>query len=119
MPWMQSGAGALNQINALLGLAPVSGVNPAAMQTGGGLPALGGPSLGQLLQSGQGGSQGNFDSAAYLRANPDVARDPYWSQHPYQHYIEHGMAEGRKAPMTGGSTPAQPVNATAAAKNAF
>ena len=41
-----------------------------------------------------------FDSTAYLAANPDVAADPYWSQHAQDHYLEHGQSEGRQATYT-------------------
>ena len=44
--------------------------------------------------------QGNFDAAAYLRDNPDVAGDPYWSQRPFEHYTELGRSWGR--PFTAG-----------------
>lgn len=40
-----------------------------------------------------------FDSRAYLAANPDVAADPFWGQNPELHYQQHGRAEGRQAPM--------------------
>lgn len=43
----------------------------------------------------QAGSQG-FDSAAYLRANPDVAADPYYGNHPEEHYNKVGASEGRQ-----------------------
>ena len=39
---------------------------------------------------------GVFDGAAYLRANPDVAADPYFSSRPEEHYRLHGQAEGRQ-----------------------
>lgn len=39
-----------------------------------------------------------FDAAAYLRDNPDVAADPYWSQHAQDHYQQLGQAEGRSMP---------------------
>lgn len=44
---------------------------------------------------------GAFDSNAYLRANPDVASDPYWGANPEQHYLQRGQFEGRAKPMTG------------------
>lgn len=40
-------------------------------------------------------TQQQFDGAAYLKANPDVAADPYYAQNPYQHYLDHGQSEGR------------------------
>lgn len=40
-------------------------------------------------------------AAAYLKANPDVAANPYFSTHPLEHYQQYGMAEGR----TWGATP--------------
>lgn len=48
---------------------------------------------------------GGFDAAAYLRDNPDVAADPYWGQHPEEHYQQHGMAEGRQAPQVAAPAP--------------
>lgn len=48
------------------------------------------------------GSGPTFDAEAYLRANPDVAADPYFGANPYQHYLQHGQQEGRAKPMTGG-----------------
>lgn len=42
-----------------------------------------------------------FDGAAYLRANPDVAQDPYYGIHPEEHYNKVGAAEGRQAFRTG------------------
>lgn len=38
---------------------------------------------------------GTFDGASYLRANPDVAADAYYSAHPEEHYRQIGQAEGR------------------------
>lgn len=43
---------------------------------------------------------GNFDARAYLAANPDVAADPYWSQHPEQHFNQFGRGEGRQETLT-------------------
>lgn len=43
----------------------------------------------------QAGSGGQFDAGAYLRANPDVAADPYFSQNPEAHYNNFGKFEGR------------------------
>jgi hypothetical protein len=37
-----------------------------------------------------------FDGAAYLRANPDVAANAYFAQHPEEHWRQYGQAEGRK-----------------------
>lgn len=41
-------------------------------------------------------SADTFDAGAYLRANPDVAADPYWSANALQHYQQHGQGEGRQ-----------------------
>lgn len=38
-------------------------------------------------------SEANFDSQAYLAANPDVASG--WGASPYQHYVQYGAHEGR------------------------
>jgi len=38
---------------------------------------------------------GNFNGAAYLAANPDVAADSYFAANPYEHYTQYGQSEGR------------------------
>jgi Phytanoyl-CoA dioxygenase (PhyH) len=47
----------------------------------------------QVLDRSQPRSSGDFDPAAYLKANPDVAAARV---DPWQHYVEFGRAEGRK-----------------------
>lgn len=44
---------------------------------------------------------GNFDSQAYLNANPDIAADPYYSQNPQEHFQTIGRFEGRNGANTG------------------
>lgn len=44
---------------------------------------------------------GRFDPTGYLQANPDVAADPYFSQHPEEHYQRHGRFEGRNPGQMG------------------
>ncbi len=39
---------------------------------------------------------GQFDTAEYLRQNPDVARHHYFGSRPHLHYQRHGKGEGRK-----------------------
>jgi len=39
---------------------------------------------------------GQFDAEAYLKANPDVAAHRIYGKNPLAHYIENGIAEGRK-----------------------
>jgi hypothetical protein len=51
-------------------------------------------------------SQANFDAAAYLAANPDVAKNAYWSARPWEHYQQHGQNEGRA--FTGVAAPVDP-----------
>jgi hypothetical protein len=34
----------------------------------------------------------NFSGSAYLQAHPDVARDAYWSQRPWEHYQTYGRS---------------------------
>lgn len=47
-------------------------------------------------------TQGNFDANAYLAANPDVAKDPYFSTHPWEHYQQYGKNENRQfTPVAG------------------
>lgn len=47
-------------------------------------------------------TQDNFDANAYLAANPDVAKDPYFSTHPFEHYQQYGQSENRAfTPMAG------------------
>ncbi len=36
-----------------------------------------------------------FSGAAYLSANPDVAADLYYGQHPWEHFVSTGYIEGR------------------------
>jgi hypothetical protein len=52
----------------------------------------------------------------YLQENPDVAADPYWGQHAWEHYTQHGQAEGRAW-----GTPAQydPALAQASREKAY
>lgn len=38
---------------------------------------------------------GQFDGNAYLQANPDVAANPYFAEHPEEHYQRYGRDEGR------------------------
>lgn len=58
-------------------------------------------------------SPGGFDGAAYLAANPDVAADPYFAQHPEEHYNEYGKSEGRQAPqLPAAGSPGQMAPAT-------
>lgn len=38
----------------------------------------------------------DFDAAFYLKEYPDVARHPYFSLHPYEHYFYCGRTEHRK-----------------------
>jgi len=60
-------------------------------------------------------SRANFDDAAYLKANPDVARDTRWGQDPWGHFLAYGQREGRaftytpeaQAAMAGGSGPGE------------
>ena len=41
-------------------------------------------------------ANGQFDTQAYLKANPDVAAHNYYGSNPLAHYLKYGMAEGRK-----------------------
>jgi len=38
---------------------------------------------------------GWFNSAEYLKSNPDVAADAYYGSHPYEHFLSTGYPEGR------------------------
>src|SRR5689334_5895199 len=50
-------------------------------------------------------SPGSFNAQAYLNANPDVAKDKYFSQHPFEHYTNYGINENRPGtPDQGGDT---------------
>lgn len=62
MPWLQTGKSALQKLAALNGV------------------SYGGTGAGEKTRE-------NFDPKAYLRDNPDVAADPYWSQRPYENYL--------------------------------
>jgi hypothetical protein len=77
----------------------------------------------QQFGENEGRALDNFDEASYLAANPDVAKDPYYSQNAAQHYVEHGRGEGRsltpqppsQPQPTTQSQPQPPVQAPAAA----
>lgn len=56
----------------------------------------------ELLSPYSNAATGTFNPEAYLAANPDVAADPYFSQHPEEHFQRHGRFEGRN-PGTMGS----------------
>lgn len=71
-PWREAGGSAINELSHRLGLTTKSA------------------------------KEGTFDTAAYLRDNPDVAADPYYGANPEEHYRTLGQGEGRKGPMTGG-----------------
>ena len=50
----------------------------------------------------------DFDAVFYLREYPDVAAHPYFSKHPYEHYVYCGKTEHRKThadPKTAQATP--------------
>jgi hypothetical protein len=73
-PWRNAGQSGLNAMLYGLGLGgSQSGASSTAPQQG----------------------QDNFDATAYLKANPDVAQNQYWSQRPWDHYLQHGSNEGR------------------------
>ena len=77
----------------------------------------------QQFGENEGRALDNFDEASYLAANPDVAKDPYYSQNAAQHYVEHGRGEGRsltpqppsQPQPTTQSQPQPPVQAPTAA----
>ena len=56
--------------------------------------------LGPYTRAGTGGNE--FDGAAYLAANPDVAANEYFRMHPEEHYNTYGKNEGRPNPTKGG-----------------
>lgn len=68
-PWRDVGGAALNQLAAGLGL--------------------------NVYPDGYEQNQNNFDAAAYLAANPDVAASGYWGSRPWDHYQSTGKTEGR------------------------
>jgi len=49
-------------------------------------------------------TQDTFDPRGYLKANPDVAADPFFAGNPWEHYQRHGRGEGRKFTALPGST---------------
>lgn len=51
--------------------------------------------LQELLKPYAQAGTGGFDEQAYLQANPDIAQDPYWGKHAYEHYLKHGINENR------------------------
>lgn len=89
-PWRQTGQNALNLYSNLLGI------------------------------PGSDKSRANFDAQAYIKRYQDVADSPYWSQHPYEHYMATKPEEGRVFPTliggeSGGS--ASPLNISAMLEN--
>jgi len=100
-PWRQAGLTGLNEYMSLLGL-PTSLVQAATA-------ASGHPSM-------------NADEA-YLAANPDVARDPYYASRPWEHYVRFGKSEGRgwglQATPAATAAPASPTDRAAAQQTAF
>lgn len=67
--------------------------------------AVGAGALGQLASLygiGTPEVQGDPDWTAYLRDNPDVAKDKFFAANPEEHYYRHGRAEGRNLPTSGG-----------------
>lgn len=68
-----------------------------------------------MLKVGRGPSTGtadpvareSFDGAAYLRANPDVAANSYFSNDPFAHYTQYGQKEGRQGYQLGELQPDQ------------
>lgn len=75
-PYRDAGTAALSRLQSLLGMGPGSSV------------ATTGPI-----------SRDQFDSQAYLAANPDLAAkagDAHFVADPYSHYLEYGMKDGRQ-----------------------
>lgn len=70
-PWLQTGQAGVRRIGELLGF----GERGPTTQVSGPI------------------ERGDFDAAAYLAANPDVARA---GVDPYGHYLQYGMSEGRQ-----------------------
>jgi hypothetical protein len=75
--FLQNGTAASNKLALKLGITPNSSINTSNTYA---TPDQ---------------SEANFNVAAYLAANPDVAQNEYASQHAYQHYLNNGKAEGR------------------------
>ena len=69
-PYRNSGYSALNALNTYLGIAPP---NPQAPEQ----------------------TQSNFDAAAYMAANPDVASNKKYGSDAWGHYVKYGQGEGR------------------------
>lgn len=72
-PYRKAGTDALDRLRSLLGLNVSNGK----------------PTTGYI-------PEGQFDAQAYLKANPDVAANAYYSQNPYEHYTKFGINEGRQ-----------------------
>ena len=75
-PWRNVGSQAQNRLALMLGLDPYAGPTGARTVS---VP------------------QAQFDPAAYLAANPDVAASQHWSQIPWEHWVQTGQAEGRNS----------------------
>ena len=54
--------------------------------------------LGRIPQT-----EANFDAAEYLRRYPGVAADPYYKDHPFEHYMNSGAAEGTQFTYNAGA----------------
>lgn len=61
--------------------------------------------LARLQGWGTAGTPGQFDTASYLRDNPDVAANPWASQNAQAHYDGWGRNEGRGSPYVGATAP--------------
>jgi hypothetical protein len=83
-PWRDVGASGVNQLAYLMGL-PSKG-----FETG----EVGPSKMGAVTAE-------NFDPAAYLTANPDVAADQYFRQNPAEHYDRYGFFENRQQMLPG------------------
>lgn len=72
----------------------------------------------QQLMSFMGMPEDTQQSAAdqYLRQNPDVAADGVYGSDPYQHWVDHGKAEGRAWPTPAPASQAPDPNAPLARK---
>jgi hypothetical protein len=83
-PWRDVGASGVNQLAYLMGL-PSKG-----FETG----KVGPSKMGAVTAE-------NFDPAAYLAANPDVAANQYFRQNPAEHFDRYGFSEGRQQMLPG------------------
>lgn len=96
-PYLANGTAANNQLAMLLGISPTSSPSSAPVT------ASAPPDQ----------SEANFDSAAYLAANPQVADPNQWATSAWDHYQQYGKNQGIAFPYINPPTVAPAATTTA------